>query len=97
MTAVGLVQHGSEAVGRWFEFLSCQIFLRFRIVTPPPSTPLIHKIFRYQEFGPPTNFFGTVRQKIFDENRDIPLLCIKFSIPEISETLKGSPAKVSVL
>ena len=71
MTAVGLGHHGSEAVGPGFESLSCQILLRFRIVTPPPSTPLIHKIFRYQEFsetqnGSPTKFFGTVRQQIFD-------------------------------
>ena len=69
MTAVGKGQHGSQAVGPGFESLSSQIFLRFRIVTPPPSTPLIHKIFRYQEFsetqkGSPTKFFGTVRQKI---------------------------------
>ena len=66
---MGLGQHGSEAVGPGFESLACQIFLRFRIVTPPPSTPLIHKIFRYQEYsetqkGSPTKFLGTVRQKI---------------------------------
>ena len=65
MTAVGLGQHGSEAVGPGFESLSCQIFLRFRIVTTPPSKPFIHKNFRYQEFsetqqGFPTKFFGTV-------------------------------------
>ena len=55
---------GSEAVGAGFESLSFQIFLRFRIVTLPPSIPLIHKIFRYQEFsetqnGSPTKFFDT--------------------------------------
>ena len=71
MTAVGLGKHDSEAVGRGCESLSCQIFLRFLIVTPPPSTLLIHKIFRCQKFsetqkGSPTNFFGTVRQQIFD-------------------------------
>ena len=71
MTAVGLGQHGSEPVGPGYESLSCQIFLRFRIMTPPPSTLLIHKIFGYQEFSEtqkssPTKFFGTVRQQIFD-------------------------------
>ena len=29
MTAVGLGQQGSQAVGSGFETLSCQIFLRF--------------------------------------------------------------------
>ena len=29
MTAVGLGQQGSQAVGSGFESLSCQIFLRF--------------------------------------------------------------------
>ena len=72
MTAVVLGQPGSEAVGPGVESLSCQRFLRFRIVTPPPSKPLIHKNFRYQEFsetqkGSPAKFFGTVRQQIFDE------------------------------
>ena len=67
MTAVGSGQHGSEAVGSGFKSLSCQIFLRFRIVTPP----LIHKIFRYQKFsetqkGSPTKIFRTVAQQIFD-------------------------------
>ena len=71
MTAVGLGQHDSEAVGPGFESLSYQMFLRFRIVTPPPSTPLILKIFGYQDFsetqkGSPTKFFGTERQQIFD-------------------------------
>ena len=77
MTAVGLGQHGSEAVGPGFESLSCQIFLRFRIVTPPPSTPFIHKIFQYQEFsetqkGSPMKFCGTVRQKILDRKSCYP-------------------------
>ena len=69
MTAVCLGQNGSEAVGHGFELLSCQIFLRFRIVTPPPFTPLIHKIFRYQKFserpkGSPTKFFGSETKKL---------------------------------
>ena len=56
MTAVGLGQRGSQAVGPGFESLSCQIFLRF-----------ILNIFRYPKLVKhPTNFFGTVRQKIFD-------------------------------
>ena len=71
MKAVGLGRHGSEAVGPGFDSLSCQKSLRFQIVTPPPSTPLIHKIFRDQEFsetqkGSHTKFFGTVTQQIFD-------------------------------
>ena len=83
MTAVGLGQHGSEAVGPGLESLSCQIFSPFRMVTHPLSTPFIQKIFRYQEFsetqeGSPTKFFGTLRQKISTENSDIPFLCIKF-------------------
>ena len=68
MTVVGLGQHGSEAVGPGFESLSCQIILRFRIVTPLPPPLLSIKIFRYQEFfetqkDSPTKFFGTMRQK----------------------------------
>ena len=57
MTAVGLGQQGSQAVGSGFESLSCQIFLRF-----------IPNIFRYPKLvkhetlkGSSTKFFGTVR------------------------------------
>ena len=32
-------------------------------------------------------------KKCPNENRDLPFLCQKFSIPEISKTLKGSPTK----
>ena len=88
MTTVGLEQHGSEAVGPGFEPLLCQIFLRFRTVTPPPSTTFIHKIFRYQEVsetqkGSPTKFFGTVRQQISDGKLwhslpSSPILSMKF-------------------
>ena len=39
----------------------------------------------------------TLRQKFPKENRDIPILCLKFSMPEIKETLKCSPAKVLVV
>ena len=79
MSAVGLEQYGSEAVGPGFEFLSCQIFSRFRIVTSPPSNPPIHKIFRYQNLsetqkGSSTMFFGTVRLKISDRKRDKPII-----------------------
>ena len=101
MKAVGLGQHGSTAVGRGFESLSCEIFLRFRIETPPPSTPLIHKTFPYQEFsetqkGPPTKFFGTVRQQNFRLKivtlPPSPLLIHKiFRYQKYSETQKGSP------
>ena len=71
MKAVGLGQQGSQAVGSGSESLPCQKILRFRIVTTPPSTPLILKTFRYQEIsetlkGSPMKFFGTVRQQIFD-------------------------------
>ena len=51
MTAVEFGPHGSEAVGPGFESLLWQIFLQFRIVTPPPSIILIHKVFRYPEFS----------------------------------------------
>ena len=88
---------GSEAVGAWFESLSFEIFLRFRIVTLPPSIPLIHKIFGYQEFsetqnGSPTKFFGDVRQKVFDRKSWYPPIMHKvFRYPKFSQTQKGSP------
>ena len=52
---------------------------RRKIVIPP----IMHKIFRYPKFsetlkGCPRNFFGTVRQKIFDGKTWYPLVCIKF-------------------
>ena len=57
MTAVGLGQQGSQAVGSGFESLLCQLFLRF-----------IPNIFRYPKLvkhktlkGSSTKFFGTVR------------------------------------
>ena len=82
MTVVGLGQHGSEAVGPGFASLSCQILLRFRIVTLPTSAPFIHKIFRYQKFseteGFPYEISRYCERKNLTENRDIPLLCIKF-------------------
>ena len=42
--------------------------------------------------GMPTKFFGTVRQKVFDEKLCYPLLCITFfDTLNFSETLKGCP------
>ena len=59
MTAVGLGQQGSQAVGLGFESLSCQIFSRF-----------IPNIFDTRNWWNTTGFlyeiFGTVRPKIFD-------------------------------
>ena len=67
MTAVGLGQQRSQAVGLGFESLPGQNFLRF-----------IPNIFRYPKLlkhkGVPTKIFGTVRQKISTENRESPLL-----------------------
>ena len=56
----------------------------------------MHDNFRYQKISKikktsPTTFFGTVRQ-FPTENCDIPLMQ-NFSIPEISEALKGSLTK----
>ena len=56
----------------------------------------MHEKFRYQNFfetqkGSPTNFFGTLRQKISTENSDIPFLCIKFF--DTQNFLKHSPTK----
>ena len=103
MTAVGLKQHGSGAVGHGFGSLLCQILLRFRIVTPPPSTPLIHKIFRYQEFSEaqkdsPTKFFWycqttNFRWKIVTLPPSFLLIHIFFRCQKFSQTQKGSPTK----
>ena len=62
MTAVGLGQQGSQAVGPGFDIRS---FLKYK--------------------GPPTKFFGTVRQKKFDGERDTPPPPIHkiFCIPKI--------------
>ena len=56
------------------------------------------KFFRYPKKserlnGSPTNFFGTVRQKIATEKRDIMLVHKIFRYPIFSETQKGSPTK----
>ena len=91
MTAVGLGQQGSQAVGSGFESLSFQIFLR-----------LIPNIFRYPKLvkhkGSLTKFFGTVRQKLFDRKSlyspHPPLIHKLFCYRKFCETLKGSPTKV---
>ena len=59
MTAIGVRQQGSQAVGSGFESLPCQKFLRF---IPNTSTPKISEILR----GSPAKIFETVRQKTFD-------------------------------
>ena len=57
------------------------------------------KISRYPKIserlnGSSTRFFGTVRQKIATENRDILLVQKFFRYPNFSETQKGSPTKL---
>ena len=100
MTAVRLGQHGSKAVGPGLESLSCQKTLQFRIVTPPPSTPLlIHNFFPYRKFseaqkGSPTKLFGTVRLKIFDGKSWYPLICIKFFETPNFRKHKGPPFEI---
>ena len=59
MSAVGLGQQGSQAVGSGFELLPCQKFLRF---IQHFSIPEISETLR----GTPTKIFGTVRQIISD-------------------------------
>ena len=61
----------------------------------------MHKTFRYLKFSDrpkcsQTKLFGTVRQKNFDgESRySLSPLIQKFSVPEITETLKRPPTKV---
>ena len=61
MTAVGLGQQGSQAVGSGFESLPCQKFLRF---IQHFSIPKINETLK----GSFTKFFGTVRQKYSTEN-----------------------------
>ena len=66
MTAVGLRQQHSQAVGLGFESLSCQIFLtnyHQHFLIPEISETLKDS---------PTNFFGTVSQKISMEDLDTP-------------------------
>ena len=77
MTAKGLGHQGSQAVGPWFESLSCQIFLRF-----------IPNIFRYpnlvKHWRVPFRNFRHGETKIFDRKSWYsfpplpPLLSIKF-------------------
>ena len=93
MTAVGLGQQGSQARGSGFEVRGsshCQIFLR-----------LIPNIFRYSKLvkhervpPPPTEIFGTMRQKIFRRKILIlappPLLSKLFRYPNLMKH-KGFP------
>ena len=52
MTAVGLGQQGSQAVGSGFEHCETENNRRkIVILPPPPPPPLVHKIFRYQKFS----------------------------------------------
>ena len=55
--------------------------IRQKIEIPPPPLSFIYKIFWYQKFsetekGSPTKFFGTIRQKKFDEKWWYPLLIL---------------------
>ena len=73
MTAVGLGQQGSQAVGLGFESLPCQNF--FTIYPLHFSIPEISDTVR----GYPTKFFGATRQKNSTENRQPPpLLSLTF-------------------
>ena len=69
---------------------------KFSYFLPPP---LIHKIFRYQKFceiqkGPPTKFFDTVRQQIFNRKSWFsPLRHKIIRYPKLSETPKSSSTK----
>ena len=60
MTAKGLGQQRSQAVGLGFKSLSCQIFLRFilNIFLIPEISEALKCSF--------TKFFGTARQKNFN-------------------------------
>ena len=61
MTGVRLGQQRSQAVGVGFESLLCQMFLRFfpQHLLIPEISEALKASFR--------KFFGTVRQKFFDE------------------------------
>ena len=93
MTAVGLGQQGSQAVGSSFESLSCQVFLT--IYNYHFSIPEISKTLK----GSPTKFFGTVRQKIFDRKSWYSLFPPSsvihnfFRYKKFCETQKGSTTK----
>ena len=41
MTAVGLGQQGSQAVGPWFESLPCQIFFMISLTFVRNSIPMV--------------------------------------------------------
>ena len=68
MTAVGLGQQGSQAVGSGFESIPCQKFLR--IYPYQFSIPEISETLR----GSPTKIFGTETKKKLTENRETPSL-----------------------
>ena len=73
--------------------------IRRRTVIPPPHPFLCMKSFDAKIFFKhrrvPLRSFSILWDKKFSiENRDIPLLCLKFLIPQSSETLKGFPTKV---
>ena len=72
-------------------------FLKGKRDKPPnPLRLVIQKKFRYQKFCEtqkfsPTKFFGTVRQRILNEDRDIPLCCKKnFRYQKIFKAQKAS-------
>ena len=109
MSAVGLEQQRSEAVGAGSNLCRVRYFLRFHwhlrfhwvklLWYPPP--PLTHIIFLISEIlwktgGFPYQVFrfGPVRHIFFRQYRDATLsYAWKFSIPEFFETQKGSPTK----
>ena len=81
-----------------------------QLCSPPTPPPPMHGNFRYQNFfetqkGSPTNFFGTVRQKIFDKtvmlSRSVrlsppphPLLCMEISDTRVFLKHKRVPQRI---
>ena len=89
MTAVGLGQQGSQAVGLRFESLPCQKFLRFI-----PNIFRYSKLVKHERF--PYEKFRRCETKNFRRKILIlpPSLIQTFSVPENSDTQKGSPTKI---
>ena len=67
-----VLKHSTEGfLYEMFRYCGTKKIWRKIVILPPSSSPLIHKIFRFQKFsetqkGSPTKFFGTVRRQILD-------------------------------
>ena len=89
MTAVGVGQQGSQAVVSGFESLPCQKILRFIPYSFRYSKLVKHKRVLLRKFS------ALWDKKFSTENLDTPPSLIQtFSVPEISDILKGSATKV---